>query len=115
MRNVRNNMGSLTMPMFIVFALISIFLFIGLNKWMSLLLKNQMVVECLTMPDQNITTHTVNLPINTTYSCKNGYNADPADPSPTPRRPPKGRRLFVNNTNDSKLLIGVKISMPTPF
>jgi hypothetical protein len=51
----------------------------------------------------------------TTYSCKNGYNADPADPSPTPRRPPKGRRLFVNNTNDSKLLIGVKFSMPTPF
>ena len=71
MRNVRNNMGSLNMPRFMMFALISILLFIGLNKWMSLLLKNQMVVECLTMPDQNITTHTVNLPINTTYSCKN--------------------------------------------
>jgi hypothetical protein len=57
--------------MFMMFALISILLFIGLNKWMHLLLTKEYVVECFDQPNQNITTHNVNLPINTTYSCKN--------------------------------------------
>lgn len=65
-----NNMKSLKLPTFIMFALISILLFIGINKWMHLLLTKEYVVECLTNPDQ-AETHTVNLPINTTYSCKN--------------------------------------------
>jgi hypothetical protein len=65
-----NNMKPLKLPMFIMFALISVLLFVGLNKWMHLLLTNDYVVECLTNPDQ-AQTHTVNLPINTTYSCKN--------------------------------------------
>jgi hypothetical protein len=65
-----NNMTSLKPPVFIMFALISILLFIGINKWMHLLLTKEYVVECLTNPDQ-AETHTVNLPINTTYSCKN--------------------------------------------
>ena len=65
-----NNMKPLKMSTFIMFALISILLFIGLNKWMHLLLTKEYVVECLTNPDQAYT-HTVNLPINTTYSCKN--------------------------------------------
>ncbi len=65
-----NNMTPLKPPMFIMFALISILLFIGINKWMHLLLTKEYVVECLTNPDQ-AETHTVNLPINTTYSCKN--------------------------------------------
>ena len=64
-----NNMKPLKLPMFIMFALISVLLFVGLNKWMHLLLTNDYVVECLTNPDQ-AQTHTVNLPINTTYSCK---------------------------------------------
>lgn len=64
------NMKPLKLPMFIMFALISILLFIGINKWMHLLLTKEYVVECLTNPDQ-AETHTVNLPINTTYSCKN--------------------------------------------
>jgi len=62
---------SLNIPMFMMFALISILLFIGLNKWMHLLLTKEYVVECFDQPNQNITTHNVNLPINTTYSCKN--------------------------------------------
>ena len=65
-----NNMKPLKLPVFIMFALISILLFIGINKWMHLLLTKEYVVECLTNPDQ-AQTHTVNLPINTTYSCKN--------------------------------------------
>jgi len=65
-----NNMKSLKLPTFIMFALISILLFIGINKWMHLLLTNEYVVECLTNPNKAYT-HTVNLPINTTYSCKN--------------------------------------------
>ena len=65
-----NNMKPLKLPVFIMFALISILLFVGINKWMHLLLTKEYVVECLTNPDQAVT-HTVNLPINTTYSCKN--------------------------------------------
>jgi hypothetical protein len=65
-----NNMKSLKLPTFIMFALISILLFIGINKWMHFLLTKDYVVECLTNPNQAYT-HTVNLPINTTYSCKN--------------------------------------------
>ena len=68
---MRYNTKSLSIPVFIVFALISILLLIGLNKWMNLLLTKEYVVECFEQPNQNITTHTVNLPINTTYSCKN--------------------------------------------
>lgn len=68
---MQKDMRPLKMSMFIIFALISILLFIGLNKWMSLLLKNEIVVECFAQPNQNLTTHTVDLPINTTYSCKN--------------------------------------------
>jgi hypothetical protein len=65
-----NIMKPLKLPVFIMFALISILLFIGINKWMHLLLTKEYVVECLTNPNQAYT-HTVNLPINTTYSCKN--------------------------------------------
>jgi hypothetical protein len=67
---MQNNMKSLKAPVFIMFALISILLFIGINKWMHFLLTKDYVVECLTNPDQAYT-HTVNLPINTTFSCKN--------------------------------------------
>ena len=65
-----NNMKPLKLPVFIMFALICVLLFIGINKWMHLLLTKEYVVECMTNPDQ-AETHTVNLPINTTYSCKN--------------------------------------------
>jgi len=62
----------------IILALISTFLLIGVFNYIHYLVKNRYYVECF---DSNIalykdvgspsTTHTVDLPLNTTYSCKN--------------------------------------------
>jgi hypothetical protein len=62
----------------IILALISIILLIGIFNYINFLVKNKYYVECF---DSNIalykdtgsptTTHTVNLPLTTTYSCKN--------------------------------------------
>ena len=62
----------------IILALISIILLIGVFNYIHYLVKNRYYVECF---DSNIalykdtgssaTTHTVNLPLTTTYSCKN--------------------------------------------
>ena len=54
----------------IIYALICIIVFIGLIKWSHMLLTNNYMLECFNGMN-NKTTHTVNLPINTTYSCKN--------------------------------------------
>lgn len=61
---------SLNIYTFTIFALISSLLFVGLNKWFHYLLIKDYIVECFSNQTDN-TTHTVNLPINTTYSCKN--------------------------------------------
>ena len=58
-------MKNMKLSVFIMFALISVLLFFGLSKWMHSLLINEYVVECF------INEANVNLPINTTYSCKN--------------------------------------------
>jgi hypothetical protein len=62
----------------IILALISTILLIGIFNYINYLVKNRYYVECF---DSNIalykdtgspsTTHTVDLPLNTTYSCKN--------------------------------------------
>ena len=60
----------------IFLAIISIILFIIIFKWISFLTSNNYIVECFTSgaiseKTDGTTSHTVNLPLTTSYSCKN--------------------------------------------
>lgn len=58
------------MSFFLLF--ISCVLFIIIYKWSHFLAINKYIVECFSdMPEGIKTSHTVNLPLTTTYSCKN--------------------------------------------
>ncbi len=60
------------MPLFYIF--ISLVLFIFIFLWINYLTNNNYIVECFTnnvIKESSKTSHTVNLPLTTTYSCKN--------------------------------------------
>lgn len=52
--------------------LVSCILFVIIYKWIDYLANNKYIVECFANAQEGIkTSHTVNLPLTTTYSCKN--------------------------------------------
>jgi hypothetical protein len=51
--------------------LLSIFLIIIIYTWIHYLVQNNYIVECFENVETPETSHTVNLPLTTTYSCKN--------------------------------------------
>jgi len=58
----------------LIYILTSLVLFILILLWINYLTENNYIVECFTnnvMPESSKTSHTVNLPLTTTYSCKN--------------------------------------------
>jgi len=58
----------------IFLSIISLILFIFVYKLINYLVVNEFIVECFSsnlIPESNNTSHTVNLPLTTTYSCKN--------------------------------------------
>jgi hypothetical protein len=60
------------MPLLYIF--ISLVLFVLIFLWINYLTNNNYIVECFTnnvMSESSKTSHTVNLPLTTTYSCKN--------------------------------------------
>jgi hypothetical protein len=60
---------------FLFLLLISFILLLAIFKWINYLTNNKYVVECFSnfqdVPEGPKTSHTVNLPLTTTYSCKN--------------------------------------------
>ncbi len=53
---------------------ISLVLFVFIFLWINYLTNNDYIIECFTnnvIPESSKTSHTVNLPLTTTYSCKN--------------------------------------------
>lgn len=58
---------------YIFLAFTSLILLVLIFKWMDFLVKNNYIVECFNMRDTGspLTSHTVNLPLTTTYSCNN--------------------------------------------
>lgn len=60
---------------FLFLLLVSIILLFAIFKWISYLTNNRYIVECFAsmqaVPEGPKTSHTVNLPLTTTYSCKN--------------------------------------------
>jgi hypothetical protein len=63
-------MSKLTTSRTFIYSLICVILFIGLIKWSHMLLKNDYIMECFGVQNDK-TTNNVNLPLTTTYSCKN--------------------------------------------
>jgi hypothetical protein len=60
------------MPLIYIF--VSLVLFILILLWINYLTNNDYIMECFTnnvIPESSKTSHTVNLPLTTTYSCKN--------------------------------------------
>jgi hypothetical protein len=55
----------------IIIALIALALLIFIYWWIDYLVQHKFIVECYTNGDFFKTNHTVNLPLNTTYSCSN--------------------------------------------
>ena len=54
------------------FSIVSFILFVSIFKWIDYLTNNKYIVECFTSGENsNATSYTVNLPLTTTYSCKN--------------------------------------------
>lgn len=59
---------------FLFYVIISLILFVLIMRWFRYLTINDYIVECFTnnvMPESSKTSHTVNLPLTTNYSCKN--------------------------------------------
>jgi len=60
---------------FLFLLLVSFILLLAIFKWINYLTNNKYVVECFSnvqaVPEGQKTSHTVNLPLTTTYSCKN--------------------------------------------
>lgn len=60
---------------FLFLLFVSIILLFAIFKWITYLTKNKYIIECFTniqaVPEGPKTSHTVNLPLTTTYSCKN--------------------------------------------
>ena len=63
-------MSKLTTSRTFIYSLICVILFIGLIKWSHMLLKNDYIMECFGVQNDK-TRNNVNLPLTTTYSCKN--------------------------------------------
>lgn len=62
----------------LIIAFITIILIIGIMQWAHYLIENKFIIECFTSYDNSSadkgdpdTSHTVNLPINTTFQCSN--------------------------------------------
>ena len=59
---------------FVFYVIICLILFFLIMQWVQYLTTNNYIVECFTnniMPESSKTSHTVNLPLTTSYSCKN--------------------------------------------
>ena len=60
---------------FLFLLLVSLILLFAIFKWITYLTNNKYIVECFTNAQAVLegpkTSHTVNLPLTTTYSCKN--------------------------------------------
>ena len=59
---------------FVFYVIICLILFVLIMRWVQYLTTNNYIVECFTnniMPESSKTSHTVNLPLTTSYSCKN--------------------------------------------
>jgi hypothetical protein len=86
-------MGFTKEKQYIVFlSIISLILFIFIYELINYLVANKFIVECFTtniMPENKDTSHTVNLPLTTTYSCKNFC-------SPTARCAITGQQCFTD-------------------
>jgi hypothetical protein len=68
-------MGITKQNKYVIFlSIISLILFIFVYNLINYLVVNDFIVECFSsiiIPESNNTSHTVNLPLNTTYNCKN--------------------------------------------